>query len=146
MTRFHTCCTALKLRWRHQEWQYGKEGIQRAYGFFFQTHAGKDGYCGFWSYLESEGRWKGGWVWKKPTRLRWTSGSIGMRRRTRQDEAGDLFFPSFSVLCRSSLLICKGDPHPGTCAQRTLRAEDFQCLGLHAGAAAGCPYLDTPSR
>jgi hypothetical protein len=32
---------------------------------------------------------------------------------------------------------CKGDLYLETCAQRTLGAEDFLCLGLHAGAAAG---------
>jgi hypothetical protein len=40
-------------------------------------------------------------------------------------------------LCPSSLLVCKGDPCPEICAQRMLGVEDFLCLGLHAGTAAG---------
>jgi hypothetical protein len=39
-------------------------------------------------------------------------------------------------LC-NQIVTCKGDPYPETCAQRMLGAEDFLCLGLHAGAAAG---------
>jgi hypothetical protein len=48
---------------------------------------------------------------------------------------------SFFLLCPGSFLVCMGDPYPEICAQRTLGAEDFLCMDLHAGAAAGflCP-------
>jgi hypothetical protein len=53
---------------------------------------------------------------------------------------------SFLLLCPSSFLVCKGDPYPRIYAQRMLGAEDFLCLGLHAGAATGflCPLSTYP--
>jgi hypothetical protein len=44
------------------------------------------------------------------------------------------YFSSFPYLLS---FLCKGDPYPEICAQRTLGAGDFFCCGLHAGAAAG---------
>jgi hypothetical protein len=41
-------------------------------------------------------------------------------------------------------LMCKGDPYPAKCAQRTLGAGDFFCCGLYGGAAAGFSFVKSP--
>jgi hypothetical protein len=43
----------------------------------------------------------------------------------------------------NQIVICKGDPYPETCPQRTLGAEGFLCFGLHARVATGflCLYF-----